>query len=132
MQIGYLAHRTLRYPDPSALQATVDDYMTAFAAAESARRRALAHERSVPDADGFVTVTRGGRAGPARVVEAQAALERKTAQEDKERAGRQDFYRWQHRERNKARAGELVKAFEEDRRRVVAMREGRADRFKPM
>lgn len=130
--IGYVAHQSLRYPDPTTVQSTVDAYMAAFSAAQAASQRALSQQRSIPDADGFVTVSRGGRVGPARVAEAQAALERKTAQEEKEREGRQDFYRWQHRERNKARAGELIKAFEEDRKRVGAMREGRVERFKPM
>jgi ribosomal RNA-processing protein 7 len=49
--------------------------MTAFADQEASRARALARQRAEPDEDGFVTVTRGGRMGPARQEEAQEKAE---------------------------------------------------------
>lgn len=99
----YASHHNLRYPDPLALQSHVDSFMDAFnkreiAVAEDAKRR-----RNEPDEDGFVTVTRGGRTGPARAEEA----ERKRIElEEKEKKGREEresagFYRWQVREKRK-------------------------------
>ncbi|KAL2351192.1 ribosomal RNA-processing protein 7-domain-containing protein [Cryomyces antarcticus] len=123
----YLQHHTLRYADKLALQRSIDAYMTRFAASEASRSRALARQRQVPDEDGFITVTRGGRTGPARLEEAQ-----QKAEEQKEKQkGKEDFYRFQTREKKKERAGELVRAFEQDRRKVEEMRRKRG-RFKPM
>jgi ribosomal RNA-processing protein 7 len=77
--------------------------------------------RSVPDEDGFVTVTRGGRAGPARREEAEA--KQKELEERKKNNGvKDDFYRFQNREKRKEAEGLLKRRFEEDRRRVEDMR----------
>ncbi|KAH9828993.1 ribosomal RNA-processing protein 7-like [Teratosphaeria destructans] len=119
----YLAHQRLRYPDPLALQKSVDDYMAAFAVVEMARDKARAVQRSVPDADGFITVTRGGRAGPARAEEAKAK-EEELKRRERERV-KADFYRFQVREKRKEQAQDLVKGFEEDRRRLEDMRRRR-------
>lgn len=84
----------------------------------------------MPDEDGFVTVTRGGRVGPARKADAES---KRVEMEEKERKKREemgDFYRFQTRERRKAEQGELVKRFEEDRKRVEAMKEKRG-KFRP-
>ena len=105
--------------------------MSAFASAEAARSRALTRQRQMPDEDGFVTVTRGGRTGPARVEEAQEKMEQLRKKEEERREGMGDFYRFQVRERKKERAGELVKRFEEDRRRVEERRLQRGRRFRP-
>jgi ribosomal RNA-processing protein 7 len=127
----YLAQHTLRYPDPVALQANVDAFMSAFNVQEEAKAQAAKRARNVPDEDGFVTVTRGGRTGPARKEDAE---EKKKEMEEKEKRKRDemgDFYRFQMRERRKAEQGELVKQFEEDRRRVESMKKERGGRFRP-
>lgn len=116
----YQAHHKLRYPDPAALQQSVDDFMTAFAAAETSRTKSLTRQRSLPDADGFITVTRGGRTGPAREEEVKAQDE-ELKKRDKNRV-KEDFYRFQVREKRKAEQQDLVKGYEEDRRRVEEMR----------
>ena len=95
--------------------------MTTYAAQEAARTRVLARQRQEPDEDGFITVTRGGRTGSARQEEAQEKAEK---QREKEK-GLDDFYRFQTREKKKARAGELIKKFEEDKEKVRRMRETR-------
>lgn len=105
--------------------------MSAFSEAEAARSRALARQRQMPDEDGFITVTRGGRTGPARMEEAQEKMEQLRKKEEDKRDGMGDFYRFQTRERKKAKAGELVKRFEEDRKRVEEMRLQRGRRFRP-
>jgi ribosomal RNA-processing protein 7 len=77
----------------------------------------------VPDDDGFITVTRGGRAGPARLEEAQAAAEKLKEREKKRAAG--DFYRFQTREGAKLRERELKDKYEEDKKKIQSMRERR-------
>jgi ribosomal RNA-processing protein 7 len=126
----YLAHHKMRYPDTAVLQKNVDAFMTAWNYMEEEKARLAKKQRSVPDEDGFVTVTKGGRTGPARreeVEKKQAELEGK---ERKKRDGMGDFYRFQVRERRKAEQGELVRQFEEDKKRVEAMKEKRG-RFRP-
>ena len=126
----YKAHHKLRYPDKLELQRSVDAFMETFGRAEEKRAREAKRARNVPDEDGFITVTRGGRVGPAKKEEAEV---KKMEAEEKEKAKRDsmgDFYRFQMRERRKAEQGELAKRFEEDRKRVEVMREKRG-RFRP-
>jgi len=117
----YWVHHALRFPPRARLQESVNAYLGAFAALEDARAKRLARQRSVPDEDGFVMVTRGGRTGPARLEEAQAAQERLKEREKKRITG--DFYRFQTREERKKRENDLKRKFEGDRRRVEEMRQ---------
>lgn len=125
----YRAHHTLRYPDPAVLQASTDAYMTAFAAREAETAGQLARQRMEPDEDGFVTVVRGGRNGPARPrpdadVEASGEAVEKRRKKHKGNV-EEGFYRFQVRERKKREHGELARKFEEDARRVDEMRKRR-------
>jgi ribosomal RNA-processing protein 7 len=128
----YASHHLLRFPSKAAIQQHVEAFMSSFNSAEEEEKRKRQRMRNVPDEDGFVTVVRGGRAGPARSAEAEE--KRKEMQEKEERKRREleaaGFYRWQGRERRKKEVGELVKRFEEDRKRVEGMREKRG-RFRP-
>lgn len=119
--IGYLNHHRLTYPDKSQLLESVNNYMTAFAEKEASEARSRARQRQEPDADGFITVTRGGRTNPARQEVAQEQAEK---QKEKDR-GLEDFYRFQSREKRKQRASELVRKFEEDKEKIRKMRERR-------
>ncbi len=127
----YLARQKLRYPNVGEVQRAVDAFMTGFNQRESEREREDKRKRNEPDEDGFITVSRGGRVGPARMEE----VERKRVEmEEKERKKREEmggFYRFQMRERRKAEQGELVKRFEEDKKRVEKMRGERKGRFRP-
>lgn len=74
-------------------------------------------------------MTRGGRVGPARIEEA----EKKKAELDERRKNngvKDDFYRFQNREKRKEQEGLLRKRFEDDRARVMRMRERRG-RIRP-
>ena len=95
--------------------------MTAFANKEASEARSRARQRQEPDADGFITVTRGGRTNPARQEVAQEHAEK---QKEKEK-GLEDFYRFQSREKRKQKASELVRKFEEDKEKIKKMRERR-------
>lgn len=96
--------------------------MTRYAMLEAQRARRAKRLRQEPDQDGFITVTRGGRTGPARQEEALAAAER---QKQKTGGGFKDFYRFQLREERKKAQGELLRKFEEDRRKVEEMKSRR-------
>lgn len=124
----YFSHHRLRYPPAAELQASVDEYMAAYSAAEAAKEKQLARQRTAPDEDGFVTVVRGGRKGPAREEEARVKEEALKKREQERVKG--DFYRFQTRERKKEEAKKLVTGFEEDRRRVEEMRKRRG-RMRP-
>ena len=95
--------------------------MTSYAAKEASTARLAAKQRQEADADGFITVTRGGRTNPAKQEAAQELAEK---QKEKQK-GLDDFYRYQSREKRKQRAGELVRKFEEDKERVRRMKERR-------
>lgn len=122
----YLNHQRLRYPEKAQLLQSVNTFMTAFAEREASQARIQAKRRQVPDAEGFVTVSRGGRNGPAKQ---EAAQELAKKQKEKQE-GLKDFYRFQMRERQKAKAGELLRKFEEDKNKVKRMREQRG-KLKP-
>jgi ribosomal RNA-processing protein 7 len=109
------------------LAASADAFMAAFTEREEEQKRAQARRRQEPDEDGFVMVTRRGGSGrnrPADPEELKAQLA--------ERGGKgklKGFYGWQIREERKERQKELVKKFEEDRKRVAEKKKGR--RFRP-
>lgn len=126
----YLSHQKLRYPDEGTVQASVDAFMMSWNDKEEEKARLSKRQRNVPDEDGFVTVTRGGRTGPARIEDAEEKRRELEEKEQKKREEMGDFYRFQMRERRKAEQGELVKRFEEDKRRVETMKEKRG-RFRP-
>ncbi|KAF2628917.1 hypothetical protein BU25DRAFT_364856, partial [Macroventuria anomochaeta] len=63
----YKSHLHLTHPSASALQSSINAYLTQFTSLETTRAKLLKHARTVPDEDGFITVARGGRAGPARL-----------------------------------------------------------------
>ncbi|KIW02259.1 hypothetical protein, variant [Verruconis gallopava] len=119
----YITHHTLTYPSPTLLQQKVNAYLTHFSTLESIRNKQLHQQRNVPDEEGFITVTRGGRTGAGRIEDAQEAQKRLKERAEK-RVGA-DFYRFQTREEKKKREIALKKKFEEDRRRVEEMRKKR-------
>lgn len=117
--IGYLTHHKLSFPPKDVLLDNVNAYMTAYNAREEAQTRAATLQRQVPDADGFITVTKGGRNGVAKLEEAKEKLEK---QKEKQK-GLDDFYRFQSREKRKEKTKELLRQFEEDKKRVQKMKE---------
>lgn len=117
----YEAHHALRYPSRRDLLSSVDSYMSAYGRMEEARSREEAKKRQQPDEEGFITVTKGARGGVVRKEDAKE-LGEKQKQKDK---GIENFYRFQMRERRKEQQGELMRKFDEDKRRVEEMRKRR-------
>ncbi|OAG01190.1 uncharacterized protein CC84DRAFT_1061080, partial [Paraphaeosphaeria sporulosa] len=114
----YKSHLALLHPPPTLLSSTTNAYLAQFDAAAAQRSRALAHLRSVPDEDGFITVTRGGgRSLPAARLD--MAQQKQAEHEDrmKKKGSLDGFYRFQNREKRKEQEGMLRKQFEKDRRR---------------
>ncbi|KAJ8128254.1 hypothetical protein O1611_g5382 [Lasiodiplodia mahajangana] len=124
------AHNKLSYPGNDVVQAVVDAYFTVFNRKEEEAQQLAKRLRNEPDEDGFVMVTRGSRNAPARRDEAEEAKQRMLDKQQKKKDEMQDFYRFQLRERRKAEQMELLKKFDEDRKKVQAMREKRG-KFRP-
>lgn len=124
------AHNKLSYPPVEILQQSVDAFFAVFNRKEKEAAELAKRLRNEPDEDGFVTVTRGSRTAPARRDEAEEARKKMLEREQKKKEELTNFYRFQLRERKKAEQAELVKQFEEDRRKVQAMRQKRGN-FRP-
>lgn len=130
----YLSHHTMRYPANNEIQQNVDNFMAEFNAREEARHRMNKKIRNEPDADGFVTVSRGGRTGPARkeIVEERMAILQEREKKKAEAMEKTAFYRFQGREKRKKEAEDLVNRFQEDQKKVQALRHRKGlSGFKP-
>lgn len=124
------AHNKLSFPPAEILQQSVDVFFAVFNRKEKEAAEMAKRLRNEPDEDGFVTVTRGGRAAPARRDEAEEARKKMLDREQKKKEELTNFYRFQLRERKKAEQAELIKKFDEDRRKVQAMTQKRG-KFRP-
>ncbi|KAI2770770.1 ribosomal RNA-processing protein 7-domain-containing protein [Daldinia loculata] len=123
-------HNILAFPDKDEVQASTDAYFTLFNKMEKEARQLAKRLRNEPDEDGFVTVTRGGRAAPARRDEAEEARQKMIEREQKKKDEMTNFYRFQMREKRKAEQTDMLQRFEEDKKKVQAMKEKRG-RFRP-
>lgn len=125
------AHLRLSRADKAATQAATHAFFSAYNDREEEAAALAKRMRAEPDADGFVTVTRGaGRSTPASRAAADEAARKMAEKEEKRRVEMRGFYRFQRREARKEEQGRLRRRFEEDRRRVEGMREKRG-KFKP-
>ena len=122
----YDSHNKLRYPSRKELLRSVDEYMTTFTKVEEARARAETRKRQMPDEEGFITVTKASRGGVVRRDEAKQLSEKRK----EKKKGLEDFYRFQMREKRKDEQGQLIKQFEEDRKKIEEMKRRRG-RLRP-
>lgn len=123
-------HLQLSRVDKAATQKAVHAFFNAFNKKEKEAVELAKRLRNEPDEDGFVTVTRGGRAAPASRNEAEAAKQRMVDKADKKKSELGNFYRFQLREQRKKEQAALLRRFHDDRRKVDAMRQKRG-KFKP-
>ncbi|ETN37527.1 uncharacterized protein HMPREF1541_07149 [Cyphellophora europaea CBS 101466] len=112
----------MRYPSRRELLRSVDGYMTAYAQMEEARAQENAHKRQMPDEDGFVTVVRGSKGG-VRTEDAKDLGDKQKAKDQSRSL--EDFYRFQMRQKRKEEQQQLLKDFENDKRKVEEMRRRR-------
>jgi ribosomal RNA-processing protein 7 len=123
-------HLQLSRVDKAATQAAVHAFFNVFNRKEKETIELAKRLRNEPDEDGFVTVTRGGRVAPASRNEAEEAKQRMVDKVAKKKSELKNFYRFQLREERKREQAALLRRFQEDRRKVDAMREKRG-KFKP-
>lgn len=116
--LRYEIHQEMQYPAKSELLHAVNDYMALFQRLEEARENEATRNAAEPDEDGFVTVSRGPKNPGVREEEMQALVDK---QKEKNK-GLEDFYRFQMREKRKERQGDLLRRFEDDKRRVEEMK----------
>ncbi|KAM0333096.1 hypothetical protein ACHAQA_001754 [Verticillium albo-atrum] len=124
------AHLQLARADKTATQKSVHAFFNVFNRKEKEAAETAKRLRNEPDEDGFVTVTRGGRATPATKNEAEVARQKMVDRAAKKKDETKDFYRFQLRERRKAEQAALLRRFDEDRQKVFAMKEKRG-KFRP-
>ncbi|WYZ41579.1 hypothetical protein EsH8_V_000474 [Colletotrichum jinshuiense] len=124
------AHLQLSRSDKAATQKSVHAFFNLFNRKEKEAAEMAKRLRNEPDQDGFVTVTRGGRVAPASKNEAEEARQKMVDKAEKKKSETTDFYRFQLRERRKAEQAALMKRFDEDRKKVDAMKEKRG-KFRP-
>lgn len=118
----YTEHEKLRYPDRAALLRTVNEFMTVFTQVSEARKREESRKNQEPDDDGFVTVTNGPKLNSvAREDELKELVER----QKKKAEGLEDFYRFQSREKRKERQNDLLKKFDEDKKKLQDIKQRR-------
>ncbi|KAK9385743.1 ribosomal RNA-processing protein 7-domain-containing protein [Lipomyces mesembrius] len=122
----YRAIHQRRHISSSALQVTIDNFMTAYNKAETQREGEAKRARSTPDEDGFVTVSRGvGRTG----VGISSDVLKQEAKKRQKKGELKDFYRFQIREEKKTRMNELLKNFKMDQEKIRQLKAKR--KFKP-
>ncbi|KAL3472445.1 ribosomal RNA-processing protein 7-domain-containing protein [Aspergillus californicus] len=115
----YVAHQRACYPPRAELLRTVNEYMNVFAEVAEVRKRDAARRAAEPDEDGFVTVTSGPRlTSAAGEEEAKRLIEEQKKREE----GFGDFYRFQSREKRKERQIELLKKFDQDKKKLEEMK----------
>lgn len=118
----YMAHERMRYPDRATLLRNVNDFMTVFTQVAEARKREETKRLAEPDDDGFVTVVHGPKLNSvAREDEMKELVER----QKKKAEGLEDFYRFQSREKRKERQNQLLRRFDEDKRKLREMKSRR-------
>lgn len=118
----YTTHDRLRYPPRAELLRVISDYMTVFTQVEESRAREAARKAQEPDEDGFITVTKGPKHNSVAREEEEKELVEKLKEKDK---GLEDFYRFQTREKRKERQNELLRKFDEDKRKLEEMKKQR-------
>lgn len=118
----YMAHERMRYPDRATLLRNINDFMTVFTQVAEARKREETKRLAEPDDDGFVTVVHGPKLNSvAREDEMKELVER----QKKKAEGLEDFYRFQSREKRKERQNQLLRRFDEDKRKLRDMKNRR-------
>lgn len=125
----YITMNRERYLDQDELANKVDQYMEKFAKAEEKKLEEVRRLAQMVDDDGFTMVvgpkrrSAGGIAAPKVGVEVQQKKKKKKTKE------KTDFYRFQLRERKKNEMNDLLRRFQNDKKKVEELRQKK--RFRP-
>lgn len=109
-----------------ALKAEANEFMLKFDAEQATARAAEADAEGVPDADGFIKVTRANKRLKRTDDDSAAAAK---PEKKKKTTELHDFYHFQKHERKREHLHKLRQRFEEDKVRIAAMKAQR--RFRP-
>lgn len=118
--------------DPAELAASVSSALSDFNRAEQESREELKRLTELVDEDGFTLVvgshrkTKAGIMGKQKYAATVGSENAKTKMKKKEK---EDFYRFQLREKKKAEMTDLLKKFKQDQERIKIMKEKK--RFRP-
>jgi len=121
--------------DTEQLQKEIDESIFKFDVRESEHRKRIDELSSMPDKDGWITVTNKGRkktsgTGGAKFAPINLSPDELIALKDKEKEKYKDnFYRFQKAEKQQKALTTLRKKFEADKMRMNKLKEGR--KFKP-
>ena len=112
---AYKIRNSAKYPDEAALQASVDEYMRQFDEAEEEQRLEMAKQGQMVDEDGFTLVVNPKRKSLADI---PAPVKKKSRSLEKD-----DFYRFQLRERRKNEMNALLKRYQDDKAKVEELKQ---------
>jgi hypothetical protein len=125
--------------EPESLQATVDERLRDYDRSKLAEEQMKEELISKPDEEGWVTVVRSGKkrshdtVGKGATVGvaglSQAELKRQ-AEEKLAKKQNLNFYRYQQMQDKQNKLEDLRKKFEDDKRRIARLKDGR--KFRPM
>lgn len=118
--------------DPTALSASVAAALADFNRAEQESMEELKKRTEIVDEDGFTLVVGSHRKTKAGILGKQklaATVGLEKAQSKLKKKEKEDFYRFQLRERKKAEMNDLLSKFKQDQERVKLMKEKK--RFRP-
>ncbi|KOS21563.1 Ribosomal RNA-processing protein 7 [Escovopsis weberi] len=124
------SHLRLCRANKADIQKSTHAFFNVFNRKEKEAAELSKRLRNEPDEDGFVTITRGGKAKPANKFGAEEARKKMVEKDVQKKSDMKDFYRFQLRERRKQEQAALLRRFAEDREKVKSMREKRG-KFKP-
>lgn len=118
--------------DPNQLAQDVSAALELFNRAEQESRQELQKQTEIVDEDGFTLVvgshtkTKAGMLGKQKLLQAK---EQERSKKKLKRKEKDDFYRFQLREKKKAEMNDLLHKFKQDQERVKVMKERK--RFRP-
>lgn len=118
--------------DPKSLSRAVSSALAAFTRSEQESREELKNQTEIVDEDGFTLVVGSHRKTKAGILSRQKYAQTVALENAKlkiKKKEKEDFYRFQLRERKKAEMNDLLQKFKQDQERIRVMREKR--RFRP-
>lgn len=116
----YSYHNAHQFASRPEMVNLVENFMTSYNHMMELRSREQVRKRQIPDDEGFITVSKGFK-GAARKDHAE---EMASKQKEKNKP-LENFYRFQMREKRKEQQAEMIKRFEEDKRRVEELKRRR-------
>lgn len=123
---AYMAHHQSMFPEEHDLQKKADEYMELFAKREELDRQEAEAAADHIDEDGFRTVVYKHRK---RMADVAPISETDLPKRKKRSLEKSDFYRFQLREQRKTEMSDLLKRYQDDKKKVEELKERKA--FRP-